>query len=153
MAPAPQDPANYFGLICQYEAELDVITPFWRNPPPWPELDMPRQRRMKWLLKRRMLLSQGVDLPVQIVDGVANKAKCWAHPVTTEGSTCAPPPEVGAYQVAVPTPGPVSVSSLAFSLRVPLERVEEARAFYLSQRPPCAFDAAWVASWLSGGAR
>lgn len=146
-------PTDCYGLICQLEAELDVIAPFWRQPAPWPSLsgDMPRLRRMKYCLKRRMLLMEGMDLGVHVIDG--KPGTCFAHPIPPGHAAVEPPPDVGPMAIPATPPPPVNVTEIAFRLRVPLESVEEARARYLDIRPPAPFDASWVQSWLSGGVK
>jgi len=111
--------------------ELDDIWPLWRQRYPLSGLDFDHRARVKWLLKRLLLLSWrsgGAPAPrdwgVHICASRHDPRECFAHPIppgTARNADMWTPPPLTAEQL----PDKIeSASVLAFELRLPLERVE-----------------------------
>lgn len=104
-------PPYIVARIRAIEAELDLTWPGWRERLPFHRVEYNVKARIKWLLKRRVLLSTregGVPCPrdwevIVVRDGTDPK-KCYAHPVV--------PSEAPAEDARVP-PAVVAVDDLA----------------------------------------
>jgi hypothetical protein len=70
--------------------------PFTSNGHPLEPYSMEHVRRLKWLLKRHMLLMRGLDYGVVVADGSgAQSGRCFAHPTSQRRPHPNPPPGVG----------------------------------------------------------
>ena len=111
--------------------ELDDIWPLWRQRHPLSGLEFDHRARVKWLLKRLLLLSWrsgGVPAPrdwdVHVCASRHDPRESFAHPLPPgqpRNDDMWTPPPLSAEQL----PDVVaSASVLAFELRLPIERVE-----------------------------
>jgi hypothetical protein len=103
--------------VVRIEEELDRLHAPWRQAGDkaarFDHLPIDYIRRIKWLLKRRELLTFSVaggipaprDWDIQIADSMKNSKMCFAHPVPlqanqTKHGTQAPPSPLAAFRVA-----------------------------------------------------
>jgi hypothetical protein len=169
----PPPPPAIVAKIKAIEDELAVIWPIIKRRDPAPDAPVRHDRhdhreiivapfdhlpydykaRIKWLLKRHMLLNtrdtSGFPTPrdweVIITQDTKNPEQCYAHPVLPvpgqpPGTREPPRVDAGADWTppAPPRPPPPSPTALAFDLRLPLERVRAA----LSRMPADVSDVA-----------
>lgn len=137
--------APYSGKIADLEIELDSIWPGWRERQPFAHVPAPRKARIKWCLKRRLLLvgdpafgSEPRDWPVVIV---WKDMQPFAHPVMPDAGGVVPnppePPRVPPLPIAErPTAPGESAQEVAFRLRAPFERVELLMAAWVAAGRP-----------------
>ena len=79
---APHPGAPLLHRIEPIEEMLDETWPGWREYAPFTDVHPDHARRVKWLLKRRVLLLQGRDWGVLLVNTVKQQSKAHAHPVS-----------------------------------------------------------------------
>lgn len=71
-------------------------------------------RRLKWLLKRHMLLMQGLDYGVFIAEGAGRqRGRCFAHPTNETRPHPEPPPAVPPPSFTSPAPPPTRAATPA----------------------------------------
>lgn len=107
-------PAHIVAKVVAIDAELDQIHPGWKDRVPFDKAEYDTLARIKWLLKRRSLLTTTDgghpaprDWDVLIVRDTKNRRKCYAHPViprdiAPEVTREPPSPIVVAPPVALP---------------------------------------------------
>lgn len=119
-------------LIREYQYELDILCPEWRVPRRITGRGPDELMRIKWLLKRHMLLTnRDGDRPAPrdwaVIVASSKKGMCFAHSIDPASSNTAPEVTREPAKAAADTYVRVestALPALAFELRLPLEVVE-----------------------------
>ncbi len=99
-------PTGDGGRVCREGYKLKG-RPFTVNGIPAAPYRMEHVRRLKWLLKRHVLLMGGEDIGVHIAAGAGRQlGRCYAHPTGTVKPHPEPPPRVAppSFTIAMPAP-------------------------------------------------
>lgn len=110
----PGRPAYILDKIVAIELELDTILPGWRAKAPFHKTAYLIKARVKWLLKRHLLLTHTdggqpapLDWDVLVVRDPKNPNQCYAHPVL--------PPVVENSMVSRDPESPVTQEQIFFT--------------------------------------
>lgn len=119
---------DHSGRVVLYEGYKLKGRPFTASGHPAPPYRIEHVRRLKWLLKRHMLLMQGLDVGVTVTEGAGRqKGRCFAHPTSEQKPHPEPPRKVAPPNFPQPEQRR-SAAREALETGQPLEVVKRDRA-------------------------